>query len=185
MSNLTDSEIFNAWKSHVSEDLGKSRFTAENNKIVVDDLIKEFKDNGVAIDDARSFMRQTIKFLVTEEGLKGGKSKRSGRSLEGWPDAVKMYYEAGIVKYYSSDSEDETQPSHTKQLIDPITEFLMASPIVTAWVEKQFGSLNQSILYETCRDSTALNLQMQDELFNSDWSQSGENIPDWAKKVLV
>lgn len=184
MSNLTDSEIFNAWKSYVTEDLGKSRYTAENNKIVVDDLIKEFKDNGVTIDDARSFMRQTIKFLVTPEGQKNGISKRSGRSLEGWPDAVKMYYEAGIVKYYSSEDETIIKPAVIEQLEDPITEFLVASPIVRAWVEKQFGSLNQSILHETCRDSTALNLQMQEELFNSDWSQTGENIPDWAKKVL-
>jgi hypothetical protein len=180
MSKLTDSEIFNAWKNHVSEELGKARFTAENNKREVSDLVQQFKDNGVDIDDARSYLRQIVKFLVTEEGQKGGKSKRTGRPLEGWTDAVKMYFEAAIVDQYSDTIDKETVSSK-----DEITDYLMGSDLVKAWVKNKFGSINQKVLYETCRDSTSLNLQMQEELLNAPWSSSGEDIPDWVRIVLV
>lgn len=177
MSNLTDSELFSSWKSHVSEDLGKARFTAENNKQSIRDLIEQFRDNGVGIDDARSYQRRTIDFLVTEEGRKGGKSRRTGKSLVGWVDAVKTHYEASIAECYGEFNTVVV----TDTVKDYYTSQLTQNNMVKAWVKHKFGVLDEALLLETCKHSTSLNLQMQEELFNSPWSMSGENIPDWAK----
>jgi hypothetical protein len=65
-----------------------------------------------------------------------------------------------------------------------MTDYFMNNELVKSWVEAKFGS-NENILLEVSKDSTSLNIQMQDELFNSEWSRTGENIPDYVKKVIV
>jgi len=160
--------IFAHWKNHAQEDYAKSRFTKVVTKELLDNLIFLFKEKNIDMETAMM------------EGRKGGKNKRTGKDYKDWEKNVKTYFKSAVGDHY-----DDSLSSPASIIKDPITEFLVASPIVRAWVEKQFGSLNESILHETCRDTTALNLQMQDELFNSDWSQTGENIPDWVKKVIA
>lgn len=176
--------IFAHWKDHAQEDYAKSRFTKVVTKELLDNLMFLFKEKNIDMETAMMFERKSVEFLVTEEGRKGGKNKRTGKDYKDWEKNVKTYFKSAVGDHYDDSLSSPASIIRDPIIRDPITEFLVASPIVRAWVEKQFGSLNESILYETCRDSTALNLQMQDELFNSDWSQSGENIPDWAKKVL-
>ena len=94
-------------------------------------------------------------------------------------EGVKDAFKAAIGNYYT---DDLSTPVIMQK--DFVTEYLMNNELVRSWVESRFGS-NQDILLETCRDSTALNLLMQEDLFNSEWSRTGENIPDYVKKVVV
>ena len=172
--------IFAHWKDHAQEDYAKSRFTKVVTKELLDNLIFLFKEKNIDMETAMMFERKSVDFLVTEEGRKGGKNKRTGKDYKDWEKNVKTYFKSAVGDHY-----DDSLSSPASIIRDSITDSLASNPIVRAWVEKQFGSLNESILHETCRDSTALNLQMQEELFNSPWSQTGENIPDWVKKVIA
>ena len=178
MSDSSDI-IFAHWKEHVQEDYGTSRFTKVVTKEVLANLIDTFKQKNFDMGTALSYQRRVIDFMVTEEGRRGGKNKRTGKDYKNWVEGVKDAFKAAIGNYYT---DDLSTPVIMQK--DFVTEYLMNNELVRSWVESKFGS-NQDILLETCRDSTALNLSMQEELFNSEWSRTGENIPDYVKKVVV
>ena len=178
MSDSSDI-IFAHWKEHVQEDYGTSRFTKVVTKEVLANLVETFKQKNFDMDTALSYQRRVIDFMVTEEGRRGGKNKRTGKDYKNWVDGVKDAFKAAIGDCYT---DDLLSPVILQK--DSMTNYLMNSELVKSWVEAKFGS-NQDILLEVCKDSTSLNIQMQEELFNSDWSRTGENIPEYVKKVIA
>lgn len=178
MSDSSDI-IFAHWKEHVQEDYGTSRFTKVVTKEVLANLVETFKHKSFDMDTALSYQRRVVDFMVTEEGRRGGKNKRTGKDYKNWVDGVKDAFKAAIGDCYT---DDLSSPVILQK--DSMTDYLMNSELVKSWVEAKFGS-NQDILLEVCKDSTSLNIQMQEDLFNSDWSRTGENVPDYVKKSIV
>lgn len=168
--------IFALWQKETQDKEAKARFTKIVTTQVLDNLIFLFKEKNIDLETVMMFERRSINFLVTEEGRKGGKNKITGRDYKDWVDNVKKFFKAAVGEHYY-DSLSDPAPV----VKDYYTDQLMQNNMVKKWVKHKFGVLDEAILLETCKHSTSLNLQMQDELFSSSWSMSGENIPDWAK----
>jgi hypothetical protein len=179
--------IFANWKEHAQEDYQKTRFTKVVAKELLDLLLEKFIASGIELDEVKVYKRRVVDFLVTEEGKRGGKNKRTGRDYKDWVQNVEDMYKSAIGDHYPMGvvAGDGIKRTGSVIEVDPFTEVLMSNNLVRAWVEHKFGRLDDALLLETCKDSTSLNLQMQNELFNSEWSRSGENMPEWIKKVLA
>lgn len=173
----TSDIVFSNWKEHVKEDYGTSRFTKSVTKEVLINLVETFKRKNIDIETISSYQRRVVDFLVTEEGRRGGKSRRTGKDYSNWVQEVKDMFNSVIGDLY-----DVSQPVAQNQ--DSFAKDFMQNELVRSWVENKFG-YSQDILAEVARDCNSLNLQMQDELFNSEWSRTGENVPEYIKKAIV
>ena len=169
----TDADIiFAHWKDHGLEGFGKSRFTKLVTKDLLDTLMNAFKEKGIDKDTVLSFERKAVEFLITEDGLRGGKNKKTGRDYKDWVKNVKDYYKAAIGDYYM----DSIVPKP-----DIVSNVLSENKLLRKWVKYKFGSESEAIINSVALTSNSLNLLMQEEILNSSWALTGENIPDWAK----
>lgn len=170
--------VFSRWKEFVQEEYKTSRFTKIVAKEVLELLMESFKGKNVDIETVASFERKVVDFLVTEEGRKGGKNKRTGKDYKDWVNNVKVMFKASLGEFYENDLVVNSNQ-------DDFSAYLMQNPIVRSWVEHKFTQLQESLLREVCIHGSPLNLLMQEELFNSGWSQTGENVPEYVKKVIA
>lgn len=171
---MTNAEIiFARWKEHAMEDYGTARFTKVITKEILDNLIASFKEKRIDKDSVMMFERKVVDFMVTEEGRRGGRNKKTGKDYKGWVQSVKDMYKASVGDHYDQELTDEKES---------FTSYMLSNELVKLWVVKRFGA-SQVILNEVCRES-CLNLQMQEEIFNSEWSRTGEKVPDYAHGLL-
>lgn len=167
--------IFSHWKEHSQDECGKSRFTKLVSKDLLDALMSTFKERGIDKDIALSFERKAVEFLITEDGLRGGKNKRTGRDYKDWTKNVKDSYKSAVGDYYmDSIVGSEIKPDLSSRL-------LSENKMVHKWAKYRFGEASVDMINNICMDGSSLNLQMQHELFNAEWAMTGENIPEWAK----
>ena len=121
---MTDSnELFKGWMALIRQDRS-ARYTYENRREHLEELMDMFQSNGVEIDEAATYKSKVVKALVTEEGLKGkGKHK-------GWRENVENDFEDIIQLTYNPLVKEQI----TKRKLDykPDDEIIK-------WAKAKFG----------------------------------------------
>ena len=94
---LNESEVFDRWIADVRAD-GSIRYTYEDRKRHLENLMGFLKIHNIAKDDAQFLKKRVVETLVTKEGLKG-KGKHSGwkeNTENDFNDYIQRLYVPGL-----------------------------------------------------------------------------------------
>lgn len=157
------SEVFNHWKSWVSDNYQTSRFLRDSRDEIISELFTMLTEAGVDHEDARNYKSEVIKFLVTREGSKGtGKYK-------GWKENVEMAFDSIFVETFI-----EKQP--IKEVIQPPKEVIEQDPIIKLWGIERFGV--------NWNDKMELEARViGSPMFNLFYQDCVENTPSWMEEL--
>tara|TARA_R100000951_G_C2628563_1_gene176872 strand:- start:158 stop:715 length:558 start_codon:yes stop_codon:yes gene_type:complete len=185
MSNRTMSgdEVFISWKSQVKE-IGKVRYTAVERKEQLDELCEMFLEFGVDFDEAKSYKKRILEFMVTKEGMKGnGKHK-------GWKEATEEDFVGLLVGWYRGDFQVVNDTKLTKKAITKKIEYyggldyMDRTPLMVAWTKHKFkDNWSEAVCLEAHKIGSSLWRAFGKEVLSSKWAKTGPR-PEWAKNIF-
>ena len=175
-------EVFIMWKGLVKE-IGKARYTAVERKEQLDELCEMFSKFGVDVDEAKSYKRKVIEFMVTKEGMKGnGKHK-------GWKEATEEDFISNLMAYYQGEYQSSDTSNLKPSKVGDVhyygsLSYMVRTPLMVAWSKHKFkNKWTESICLETHKVGSPLWQLFDKEVINSKWAKSGER-PQWCKYVF-
>lgn len=166
--------VIGAWKTDIKE-LYENRWQYKVREGILNLLFKMLVDHGVSLEDAKITKTIVVKFLVTEEGIKGkGKHKD-------WANNVKQEFDHLLLEYYEEHAKNGIIVKDYGK-----GDFLAKDSVITAWAKDKFGiAWNENFNLMTHQVGNRFNLEFQKDVFESDWVKSGTCIPEWFQKLGV
>lgn len=180
---MTSEEVFIYWKS-LAKEVGKVRYTATERVEQLDLLCEMFREKGVDYDEAKSYLKKVIEFMVTKEGMKGnGKHK-------GWKEATREDFVGMLTKYYNGEFQVVNDTKLTKKSMTTKVEYyggvdyMNRTPLVVAWTKHKFkDNWSESICLEAHKVGGPLWRAFGKEVLASKWAKVGPR-PEWAKNIF-
>jgi hypothetical protein len=180
---MSGDEVFIMWKGLVKE-IGKARYTAVERKEQLDELCEMFHKFGVDVDEAKSYKKKIIEFMVTKEGMKG-----NGRH-KGWKEATEEDFISNLMGYYSGEFKVVNDTKLTKKNVTKKIEYyggldyMDRAPLVVAWSKQKFkDKWSEAICLEAHKIGSPLWQAFDREVMNAKWVKEGPR-PDWAKNIF-
>lgn len=179
---MTSEEVFILWKHEVKE-IGKARYTAEERREQLDLLSEMFYEKGIEFEEAKSYSRRVVEFMVTKEG-----QKDNGR-YKGWKKNTEEDFLSNLLAYYQGQFKAVNDTTHINKKTKKLEYYgakgyLDRTPIIVAWTKHKFKKRwSEAICLETHKVGTPLWQLFKQEVFDSKWAKTGER-PDWAKNVF-
>jgi len=175
---MSSDEVFLAWKMAV-KNLGKARFNADERREQLDLLCEMFFERGIDIDEAKSYRRKVVDFMVTKEGQKG-----NGRH-KGWKEATEEDFIGNLALHYQNSMEIVNKIS-TKMEVNTLYgygEYIERTPLIVAWTKYKYKNRwSESICLEAHKVDSSLWTLFKQEVIYSKWAKIGER-PIWAKNI--
>lgn len=181
---LTAEQVFVLWKTEVEQEVGKARYTSTERLEQLDALCESFVKYQIEFDDALMFKRKFIEFVVTREGMKG-----NGR-YKGWKEKADENFEGILVRWYAGEFQISEPLMKTKkeQKLEHygVGDYMIRMPMIVEWSKNKFKtSWTEGICLESHKVASTLNNMFVEEVLESNWSKTGEDIPKWAKSSCV
>lgn len=180
---MSSDECYIYWKS-LAKEVGKVRYTSIERIEQLDVLCELFRKHGVDYDDAKSYKRKVVEFMVTKEGMKG-----NGRH-KGWKEATEEDFVGILTGYYNGEFEVVNDTTATKQTKTRKVEYyggidyMDRTPLMVAWTKHRYKkNWTESICLEAHKIGSPLWQAFDKEVINSKWAKSGER-PDWCRNVF-
>lgn len=179
---LTAKQVFLAWKTGCELDVGKARYTSGERLEQLDLLCEDFIKNGVDFDEALSYKKKFVEFVVTKEGMKGN------GQYKGWKEKAAEQFEGLMTRWYAGEfkvvndvgattvKKAKTSNSYGKGA------YMIRMPFIVAWSKEKFGSQwSESVCLECHKVNGPLTMLFEAEVLDSNWMKTGESIPKWAQ----
>lgn len=182
--SMNADEVFLYWKS-LAKIVGKVRYTSTERQEQLDVLCELFKKHDTDFDEAKSYKKKIIEFMVTKEGMKGnGKHK-------GWKEATEEDFIGILTGWYSGDFTVVNDTTEIKRNMDKkndedygTLDYTFRTPLIVAWTKHKFKHRwTESICLEAHKVGGPLWQLFDKEVMNSKWAKSGER-PEWAKNAF-
>lgn len=180
---LSARQVFTMWKTEVEKDIGKARYTSTERLEQLDALCEYFVKFGVDFDDALGYKKDFTEFVVTKEGMKGnGKYK-------GWKEKASENYEGLLTSWYNgefkvvNDIGNITVKENVSAASYGSNSYMIRIPLIVAWSKEYFGSeWSEGVCLECHKINGPLTTMFEQEVLESNWMKTGQNVPNWAKK---
>lgn len=180
---LTAKEVFIAWKTGCQVDVGKARYTASERLEQLDMLCEDFMDNGIDYEEAKTFKKDFVDFVVTKEGMKGN------GQYKGWKEQAAENFDGLLIRWYNGEfKKAETVVTTRERRPNDYGkgDYMVRMPIIVAWSKQRFGmNWTESLCLEAHKICSSLNNMFLEEVIEANWSKTGENVPKWIEDYCV
>lgn len=178
---MSSEEAFLLWKGEAKA-VGKARYTASERIEQLDVLCEIFYKYGIDFEEAKSYKKKIVEFMVTREGLKG-----NGR-YKGWKQNTEEDYISLLTRWYNNEFQVVNDITHVNKATKVNEyyggrDYLERTPLIVAWSKHKFKEKwSESICLETHKVGSSLWNMFKKEVILSNWAKNG-NKPDWANFI--
>lgn len=174
--NYDINDVFLKWSYNEKKD-GTQRFMSSNRTEALLELVQLCLDFNIEYSDAKSLTPRVVKLLTTYEGR-----KNKGKHV-GWCQKVESDFLGMLANSYLATSANEFT---SKQAVKNPKESLMKQDLlIEEWCINKFQDLCSDGLIQLAHiPLNALNIQMLEDIYESNWNHDEKLFPLYVKKGL-
>lgn len=179
-------DLFNRWLGFLRTEANDIRYLHQHRPEILEGLIGMFVKYNVSYEDAKLYKRKVVLALTTDEGRKGTGKYR------GWKECVEEDFLGVLANFYIENVQDDEIPDNKMRLSSKETVETRIEPnryhpdntVITEWAKDKFGQdWTPEINKEAHLVGGIINIQFQEEVFESDWILNPNEYPQWYIKA--